>query len=141
MYSFASTSLTVQPLFEYALQVREKYQAPFEVTNCISPLPCQKVRKEKSSKTMPDEHIPKKAPPTPKETIARILTLKLKDPEVLISEDVVEAITKYTDIFIRETVLRSIEVHNNGNGRPDNENKELDYTDLEQIVGLLLTDM
>lgn len=90
---------------------------------------------------MPDEHIPKKAPPIPKETIARILTLKLKDPEMLISEDVVEAITKYTDIFIRETVLRSIEVHSNGNGRSDNENKELDYTDLEQIVGLLLTDM
>lgn len=89
---------------------------------------------------MVDEHIPNRVPPIPKETIARILTLKLKDPEMLISEDVVEAITKYTDIFIRETVLRSIEAHNS-KGASDSESKELDYTDLEQIVGLLLTDM
>lgn len=71
-----------------------------------------------------------------KTTLARILqTDSFSDPETRITEECVDLLEPYIELFVRECVLRSFET------REDNVDvKNLDYTDIERIAGLLLMD-
>ncbi|EDO17067.1 hypothetical protein Kpol_530p37 [Vanderwaltozyma polyspora DSM 70294] len=82
--------------------------------------------------------------PIPKETIARLLeTSSFEHSSTRITEDVVEGLQKYMELFVREAIMRSIETK----AKLEEENSftgvrvELTHTDLEEIAGLLLLDM
>lgn len=83
--------------------------------------------------------------PIPKNTLARILHMNSFESEsTKITEETVESLQKYMELFVREAVLRSIE----NKERVQNEQNsftgarmDLTHHDLEEIAGLLLLDM
>lgn len=71
-----------------------------------------------------------------KTTLTRILQTEIyKGNDTRITEECMDLLEPYVELFVREGVLRSLE-----NAEQDGVEKTLDYTDIESIAGLLLMD-